>query len=132
MITIRVCALFDQVVYGTRLSLNMAVISGRLNQSESVMNISLPLAYSVATGNTVLSGVPMNVRHTIDQNSPLYGMDGQTKTDLMANVYFLDLMVQGVDKVTGRGVGVHINPDTSPNITPNGYSRKTSRNFYVF
>ena len=79
---------------------------GTVNDQWSIHN--LKLGGMVQVDGTVLSGPePWNIRHIIDDNSPLKDLDMDDRPSLEKAIEMFDVHIQGFDATTGRSCGLH-------------------------
>ena len=90
----------------------MTCITPRGSMNNSKYNkgnlaVNLPIYDALDDGAFQLGGIPRNVRHRVDEKSPLFGVvqDFESHEDTKKLLTSIFVHVSGVDELTGRGVG---------------------------
>ena len=117
-ISVRVGCLYEQNIFASQIRLTCITPINCINAYENINGtgeyhgnraVNLKIYDALEDGHFQLGGIPRNVRHRIDEHSPLYGAiesfgnPGQWKSTPVISSLFLHF--SGVDKLTGRGVG---------------------------
>ena len=99
-VSFRVGCLYGQRLFGSHVQLS-ALLPGEKKM------VSLPLYDSLSQGYFEIGGVPRNVRHLINEQSPLYPLLGKLENgeDIEADLRCLFVDIFGFDELTGRAVG---------------------------
>ena len=109
-ISCRVGSMYKQNIFGTYIRMTCVSPRGSINKSmynKGNLAINLPIYDALNDGAFQLGGIPRNVRHRIDEKSPLFGavQDFESYEGTKKLLTSIFVHVSGVDELTGRGVG---------------------------
>ena len=117
-ISVRVGCLYEQNIFASQIRLTCITPFNCINAYESINGtgeyhgnraVNLKIYDALEDGEFQLGGIPRNVRHRIDEQSPLYGAieifgnPAQWETTPVISALYLHF--NGTDELTGRGVG---------------------------
>ncbi len=117
-ISVRVGCLYDQNIFASHIRLTCITPINCINEYhgsngngkyQGNLAVNLKLYDALEDGEFQLGGIPRNVRHRIDEQSPLYdaiknfGNPDQWQTTPVISALYLHF--NGIDELTGRGVG---------------------------
>ena len=104
-LSLRVGVMYGQRIYGSQF--RMATVGNIPGQAGDVNMVNLKLHDIANTGGIEMGGVPRNIRHRIDETSPLFHLvdfleNSKDFSGYLQSIYFF---LNGVDELSGRGVG---------------------------
>ena len=102
-LSFRIGALHYQKIHGLTVRLYHY---GTISDQWSITN--LQLGGMVQVDNITLAGPePWNIRHVIDEDSPLKDLDMEDRQSVEKSIEMFDVHIQGFDTTTGRNCGLH-------------------------
>ena len=109
-ISCRVGSMYKQNIFGTHIRITCITPRGSMNNSKynkGNLAVNLPIYDALDDGAFQLGGIPRNVRHRVDEKSPLFGavQDFESHEDTKNLLTSIFVHVSGIDELTGRGVG---------------------------
>ena len=109
-LSIRAAVLYEQRLYHPKIWLSTIA-----NTTGGWMPATLPWQnHCLGHGFGRLDGLPMNLRHCVDANSPLRDINFESEDAVKGNIMAIIIVIQGFDKVTGRSVGYEQRYDWDP------------------
>lgn len=112
-ISVRVAVLYDQRLWDPRIYLSC--IS---NTSNGWMPSTLKWSnHCLGHGFGRLDKLPLNLRHVVDETSPLWNVNFEDEKEVRRNLNCFILVIAGYDSVTGRTVGHEQRYDWHDNIS---------------
>jgi hypothetical protein len=100
-ISIRVAILYDQRIWDPKMYLSCIA-----NTDNGWMPATLEWSnHCLGHGFGRLDKLPMNLRHVVDEKSPLRNVDFENEEEVRKNINCFIYVVQGFDNVTGRSIG---------------------------
>lgn len=104
-ISVRVGVMYGQRIFGCHAKL--AVIGNIPGHDGPINIVNLKLHDNSGDGEFEINAIPRNVRHRIDETSPLFSIVDklEQREDVSDVLDCIKFQFHGVDEVTGRGVG---------------------------
>ena len=100
-LSMRVAILYGQRIYNPKMTLSSIAktVKGWMPATLEWDN------HCLGHGFGRLDGLPLNLRHVVDENSPLRSINFESEQDVRASIFGIIFTVSGFDKITGRNVG---------------------------
>jgi hypothetical protein len=104
MLSMRIGILHKQTISGLHVRVNAVM---RQDGMSKFHDFDLPLDQSkLRAGYNALKQEPMSFSHTVNENSPLYGLNFSRVHSLKKELLYVILSVHGFDDITGRSLGI--------------------------
>lgn len=100
-LSVRVAILYDQRIWSPKMTLSCIAntVNGWMPSTLEWSN------HCLGHGFGRLDKLPLNLRHVVDDNSPLRSVNFEDEAEVRKNINCFILVIQGFDQVTGRSMG---------------------------